>query len=122
MPGTRRKTDTTTVVSSKTLPVAGIGLLAAFRDDPLQFGAFRFRQDSGAPFNHRQALRPAGLTQSMDVVGGFFQLGSGKGLQIFHDDFQRAHLDKLNPVAVSDKPLSDEPVPCMPLTQSGKFR
>jgi hypothetical protein len=51
IPGTRRSTETTIVVSSKTLPVADIDLLAAFPDDPIQFRAFGFGKNFGATFD-----------------------------------------------------------------------
>lgn len=111
MPGTRRSTDTTTVVSSRTLPIAGIDFLAAFRDDPLQFSAFRFRQDAGTPFNRGKTFRPAGLAEPVDVIGRLFQLGGWQSLQIFHNDFQSAHAGKLNAFGVSNKPVSLVPKP-----------
>jgi len=80
MPGTRRKTDTTIVVSSKTLPVAGIDFLTAFPDDPVQFRAFGFRKNCCAAFDGGQTLLSVHFTKSMNICGHFRQFGRRQGL------------------------------------------
>jgi len=75
IPGTRRSTDTTIVVSSKTLPVAGIDFLAAFLNDSIQFRAFGFGKNSGATLNGRKALFAVSLTETMNILGNLRQFG-----------------------------------------------
>jgi hypothetical protein len=95
------------VVSSMTLPIAGSDFLAAFRDDPLQFGAFSFRQNSSTSFDCGEPFRPAGFAETVDVVGGFFQLGRWQSLQIFYNNFQSAHVHKIAADRISDKSVSN---------------
>jgi hypothetical protein len=109
MPGTRRSTETTMVVSSRTLPVAGIDFFASFRDDFVQFGAFGFCQYFETALDDRETLGTAGLAKPMNIIGRFFQFGSGERLQIFQDEFEFAHEIRVGFVDTSDKPVRPAP-------------
>jgi hypothetical protein len=91
IPGARRSTDTTIVVSSKILPVAGIHPLAAFLDDPFQFRAFGLGKDLCTTFDGQQTLLTNFLAQTMNIFGDLGQLRRRKIFQIFDDDLQCAH-------------------------------
>jgi hypothetical protein len=105
MPGARRRTETTMVVSSTTLPVAGIYFLATFMDDPAQFCALGFGKNLGTARNGGKTLFAIRLTKPVDLSGHFRQLRRGQRLEVFNDNFQCAHQRKSNPSGIPDKPL-----------------
>ncbi len=91
MPGIRRNTETTIVVSSNTLPVAGIYFLAAFLDDLAQLRTFRLGKDFSTTGDGGKALFAICFAKTMNILSHLRQLGRGQRLEIFNDYFQRAH-------------------------------
>src|SRR5260370_1258467 len=86
-----RRWGITTLVSNRTLPAGFIDLLAAFLDGLFhRFGVFR-REASGSLGENRLALFLADPLEPVHEIGGHFQSGRRKPLQVLDSAFARAH-------------------------------
>ena len=68
-----------------------IGMGSEVRDDPFQLVGFFRRKCAGRASEHRLTLFLADPLESVDEVGGNFQLGRWQRLQVLDDVFERAH-------------------------------
>lgn len=98
-----RRCATATEVSRRTLPVAGIDLFAVFLDR-LFYQVRVLGTPTPRSFSkNRQPIHPTGFAEPMNIGGRLLQLGSWQRLQIFNDDFQRAHNNRLSATDATGK-------------------
>ena len=89
--GSRRKWATMMEVSSRTLSVVLIQLLAAFGDNPLQFVGFLARQRACGAVGNGVAFLIRNQLEPVDIVRGPLQIRGREGSQILNNGVKLRH-------------------------------